>query len=234
MKWSIVLLLLTAATLLAQEPAPAAVPVPVPAQATVTYLFDWPQGVPWTKFSIDVQSDGRAHFNGTPHPDANNSDTDPVLQDFNMVPGNRERIFELTQKLNYFQGDMDAHIKRIAQTGQKTLRYQSPQAHSTATFNYSQNPDVKELLQLFTGIATTIDYGRKLEFQYRFDKLGMAQCLKELEQGKADHQIAELHLINPILQKIADDPNVMNIARESAQRLLKSQTAPAAPVYVSR
>jgi hypothetical protein len=233
MKWSIVLLLLvTAATLPAQEAAPAAV-LP-PAQATVTYLFDWPQGVPWTKFFIDVQSDGRAHFNGTPHPEANNSDTDPVQQDFIMVPGNRERIFELTQKLNYFQGDMDAHIKHIAQTGQKTLQYQSPQAHWTATFNWSQNPDVKELLQLFTGVATTIDYGRKLEFQYRFDKLGMAQCLKELEQLKADHDVAELHLINPILQKIADDPNVMNIARESAQRLLRSQTAPAAPVYVPR
>ncbi len=233
MKWSIVfLLLLTAATLPAQEPPPAA--VPTFAQATITYRFDWPQGAPWTKFSIDVQADGRAHFNGTPHPEANNSDTDPVQQDFTMVPGNRERIFDLTQKLNYFQGDLDAHIKHIAQTGQKTLRYQSPQAHSAAAFNWSQNPDVQELVQLFTGVATTIDYGRKLEFQYRFDKLGMAERLKELEQLKADHEIAELHLINPILKKIADDPNVMNIARESAQRLLKSQTAPAAPVYVPR
>jgi hypothetical protein len=233
MKWSIVLLLLLTASILpAQQPAPAA--VPAIAQATVTYLFAWPQGIPWTRFSIDVQSDGKAHFSGTPHPEANDSDTDPVQRDFIMVPGNRERIFELTQKLNYFQGDLDAHIKHIAQTGQKTLQYQSPQAHSTATFNWSQNPDVKELLQLFTGIATTIDCGRKLEFQYRFDKLGMAQRLKELEQLRADHEVAELHLINPILQKIADDPNVMNIARESAQRLLKSQTAPAAPVYVPR
>ena len=207
--------------------------MPAPAQATVTYLFDWPQGVPWTKFSIHVQSDGKAHFNGTPHPEADNSDTDPVQRDFMMVPGNREGL-QLTAAVNHFQGDLDAHIKHIAQTGQKTLRYQSQQAHTTTTFNWSQNPDVKELLQLLTGIATTIDYGRKLEFQYRFDKLGMAQRLKELEQAKADHEVAEVHLINPILQKIADDANVMNIARESAQRLLRSQTAPAAPVYVPR
>jgi len=233
MKWSIIfLLLLTASTLPAQAPAPAA--VPAPAQATITYIFDWPQGIPWTKFSIDVQSDGSAHFNGTPHPEANNSDTDPVQQDFTMSPGNRERIFDLAQKLNYFQGDLDAHIKHIAQTGQKTLQYHSPQVRGTATFNWSQNPDVKELTQLLTGVATTIDYGRKLEFQYRFDKLGMAQRLKELEELKANQEVAELHLITPILRKIADDPNVMNIARQSAQHLLKSQTAPPAPIYLPR
>ena len=39
-------------------------------------------------------------------------------------------------------------------------------------------------------------------------------------------QIAELHLIAPILRKIADDPNVMNIARESARHLLQSKTVP--------
>ena len=233
MKWSnVFLLLLTASTLSAQAPAPAA--VPAPAQATITYIFDWPQGIPWTKFSIDVQSDGKAHFNGTPHPEANNSDTDPVQQDFTMSAGNRERIFDLAQKLNYFQGDLDAHIKHIAQTGQKTLQYQSPQAHGSATFNWSQNPDVKELTQVLTGIATTIDYGRKLEFQYRFDKLGMADRLKELEELKANQEVAELHLITPILRKIADDPNVMNIARQSAQHLLKSQTAPPAPIYLPR
>jgi hypothetical protein len=233
MKWSSVfLLLLTAATLPAQAPAPAVTPAPT--QATITYIFDWPQGIPWTKFSINVQSDGKAHFSGTPHPEANNTDTDPVEQDFIMSASNRERIFDLAQKLNYFQGDLDAHIKHIAQTGQKTLQYQSSQVRGTATFNWSQNPDVKELTQLFTGIATTIDYGRKLEFQYRFDKLGMSQRLKELEELKANQDVAELHLIAPILRKIADDPNVMNIARQSAQHLLKSQTAPPAPIYLPR
>jgi hypothetical protein len=233
MTWSSVfLLLLTASTLSAQAPAPAA--TPAPAHATITYIFDWPQGIPWTKFSIEVQSDGKAHFDGTPHPEANNSDTDPVQQDFTMSASNRERIFDLAQELNYFQGDLDAHIKHIAQTGQKTLQYQSPQVRGTATFNWSQNPDVKELTQLFTGIATTIDYGRKLEFQYRFDKLGMADRLKELEELKANQEVAELHLITPILRKIADDPNVMNIARQSAQHLLKSRTAPPAPIYLPR
>ncbi len=70
----------------------------------VTYLFDWPQGIPWTKYSITVQSDGKTHFSGTPHPDDKDTDTDPVEQDFTMWENNRQKIFELAQKLNYFQG----------------------------------------------------------------------------------------------------------------------------------
>jgi hypothetical protein len=78
------------------------------------------------------------------------------------------------------------------------------------------------LTRLFSAIALTIDYGEKLTFQYRFDKLGMEQRLKELEQARADHDAAEFSLIAPLLQKIANDPNLMNIARESAKRLLDS------------
>ena len=226
----LVLYFLATFTLAAQE-APAN-PALSPAQATVTYIFDWPQGIPWTKYSIEVRSDRKAHFDGVPHPEANNNDTDPVEQDFTMSETNCQTIFGLAQKLNYFQGDLDAHIKHIAQTGRKTLRYESPQARGSDTFNWSENPDVKELTQLFSGIANTIDYGRKLEFQYRFDKLGMAQRLKELEGLRADQQIAELHLIEPILRKIADDPNVMNIARESARHLLQSKIVP--PINLTR
>jgi hypothetical protein len=40
-----------------------------------------------------------------------------------------------------------------------------------------------------------------------------------------------LEIIGPILHKIADDPNMMNIARQSAQRLLGTigQAGTAAP-----
>jgi hypothetical protein len=191
-------------------------------QAAVTYLFDWPQGIPWTKYSIIVQADGTARFTGTPHPDDSNSDTDPVEQDFTMSGANRERVFELAQKLNYFQGDFDAHIKHIAQTGRKTLEYQSSQVHGSSTFNYSQNADVQELANLFSGIATTVDYGRRLAFQYRFDKLGLDQRLKELVDLQANRESRELHIIAPILRKIANDPNMMNIARQNAAHLLQS------------
>ena len=70
-----------------------------------------------------------------------------------MSETNCQKIFGLAQKLNYFQGDLDAHIKHIAQTGQKTLRYSRRKRMVPPLINWSQNPDVKELTQLFSGIA---------------------------------------------------------------------------------
>lgn len=219
-------LLLTTTSLIAQQPSASS--QPAPSGTTVTYLFDWPQGIPWTEYSITVQADGKTRFNGTPHPDDKDADTDPVAQDFTMWENNRQKIFELAQKLNYFQGNYDAHIKHIAQTGSKTLQYHSPQVHGSSTFNYSQNPDVQALTKLFSGIATTFDYQRKLAFQYRYDKLGMDQCMKELEELQSSHEVEELHVLGPMLRKIAADPNLMNIARQSARHILQKMTDPEA------
>ncbi len=142
-----------------------------------------------------------------------------------MSETNRQKVFDSARKLNYFQGDFDSHLKHIAQTGAKTLMYKSAQVQGSSTYNYSQNPDVQQLTQLFLGLATAIDYGRQLAWSYRYDKLGLDQLLRELEDLQAGHQIEELTAIEPILRKIADDPNLMHISRQSAQRLLKTISA---------
>jgi hypothetical protein len=139
-----------------------------------------------------------------------------------MSEVNRQKIFELSQKLNYFHGDFDSHLKHIAQTGRKTLEYRSPQIQGATTYNWSQNADVEELTKLFEAIAMTIDYGRKLAFQYRFDKLGMDERLKELQDLQASHEVEEIGIIAPILRKIVNDPNMMNISRQTAKHLLQT------------
>ena len=219
MKRLLAFVLLLTLTALAQQPSAA--PASAPAQASVQFSFDWPQGIPWQKYIIEVQLDGKSHFDGTPHPDGTN-DTDPVQQDFTMSDANRLKVFELTQKLNYFRGDFDSHLKHIARTGEKSLLYRSPQISGSTTYNWSQNADIQELTKFFQGVALTIDYGRILAFQYRFDKLGMDQRMKELEDLQANHGVEELAIIAPILRKIASDSNLMNISRESARHLLAS------------
>jgi hypothetical protein len=190
-------------------------------QPAVTFNFDWNQGIPWQTYTITVQADGTTHFQGTPTPDtASGSDTDRFQQSFTMSGPNRTKIFSLAKKLNFFQGDLDSHLKRIAQTGNKTLVYQAATVHGSSSYNWSQNTDVQELTRLFTSIANTIDYGRKLAFGYRYDKLGLDAQLKELEGLRARHYAEELNAIEPVLRKIADDPNMMNISRQTAQQLL--------------
>src|SRR5271167_1465067 len=116
-------------------------------QALVEFNFEWNEGIPWQSYSIQVQVDGKTHFDGIPNP-SQGGDTDPVQQDFAMSEANREKTFDLARKLDYFRGDFDSHLKHIAQTGAKTLVYKSAQVHGSTTFNYSQNPDVQQLTQL--------------------------------------------------------------------------------------
>jgi len=198
-------------------------------EGTVTFRFVWNDGIPWQKYSIAVEPDGRTRFDGIPAPDENTSQPDPFQQDFIMSDANRRTVAELARKLDAFRGDYDSHLKKIAQTGSKTLEYRSATVQGSTTYNYSQNADVQQLTHLFQGIATTMDYGRRLAFQYRFDKLGMDERLKQLEDLQASHGVEELQIIAPMLRKIWNDPNLMNISRESARRLLVTIEPPANP-----
>jgi hypothetical protein len=221
-RFALAALLFSLSVLAQQAPPPAA------DQASVWFKFEWSEGIPWQSYSIQVQANGETHFKGSPNP-SQRGDSDPVQRDFVISETSRQQIFESARKLNYFRGDFDPHLKHIAQTGAKTLAYKSAQVQGSSTYNYSQDPTVQSLTRLFLGLATTLDQGRKLAWQYRFDKLGLDQQLRELEELQTGHQVEELTVIEPILRKIADDPNVMHISRQSARHLLKTIGGPAAP-----
>jgi hypothetical protein len=204
--------------------------LPQPTGAYVVFKFDWDQGRPWVTYTITVDDVGNAHFEGVGSP-VESGDGDSFSQDFTMSDANRQKIFELVKKADYFQGNFEGKQKNIAKTGEKTLAYHGKGdaegqavSHSTA-YNYSPNNDIQVLTRLFQSIALTLDFGRKLAFQYRFDKLGMDDRLKSLQDMQASHFVEELQAIEPILQKIATDPNVMNIARVTAKQLLNSAGA---------
>jgi hypothetical protein len=206
-----------------------------PTGARVTFKFDWEQGRPWLRYSIAVDDAGTTHFEGTGNP-IESGDGDTFSADFAMTEANRQKIFELAKKLDYFQGNFEAKQKNIAKTGQKTLEYDGlgdgsgQTIRHASTYNYSSNSEVQELTRLFQAIAATVDYGRKLEFQSRFDKLGMDAQLKSLQDMQASHYVEELQAIEPILQKIADDPNMMHINRVTAKQLLKTMGIGGIPI----
>jgi hypothetical protein len=212
---TLIILLAILPSLHAQQTAPAK---DVP---NVTFKLNWNQGRPWVDYTITVSENGATHFTGTSNP-AENAGDEAFQQDFTMTEANRRKIFDLAKATNYFEGQFETKQKNIAKTGTKTLEYHSPTVNNSVSFNHSPNPHVQQLTKLFQSIATTLDYGRKLSFQYRFDKLGMDACLQQLTDLQAGGFVEELQAIEPILRKIADDPNLMHIARTQAKQLLKS------------
>jgi hypothetical protein len=102
----------------------------------------------------------------------------------------------------------------------KTLAYKDAQRNSAATYNYSTNPAVQLLTEVFQNLSTTLEFGRRLEFYHRYQKLALDAELKRMEEMAKDHNLEDLSAISSILQQIANDQSVINIDRARAQRLL--------------
>ena len=96
----------------------------------MVFKFDWDQGQPWVRYTISVDDAGNTHFEGVGNP-IESGDGDAFQQDFTMSSANRQKIFELARKTDYFQGNLEAKQKNIAKTGEKTLEYHGRAAAET-------------------------------------------------------------------------------------------------------
>ena len=192
-----------------------------PRVPTVTFTFDWPSIEPH-RYIISVDSSGDAAYQSwMAEPTAEQSIAgEPYMLKFTVSAATRDRIFALARQLNYFNGDFDYRKHRIAFTGDKTVAYADPDKQFETRYNWSENPGINELTALFQGISTTIESGRRLTRLHRFDRLGLDEELKNLELVAVEHQATELEIIAPILEKLAEDPGVMNIARQRARHIL--------------
>lgn len=193
---------------------------PVP---TITYENYWQAARPQS-VTITAKSDGpTTYLSRNPDvPAGSDRAQDPDYHvDFTMSAGNRKKIFQLAEKANYFHGDFDFHKHAMANTGRKTLTYADVQRHFQTVYNYSDNKAIQEITAIFQNISTTMEHGRRLAFMQKYDKLGLDAEMKATENDARNHQLAEIQAIAPVLQNVANDPTVLNIARQSARRVLK-------------
>lgn len=215
------ILLLTSSGLLAQVPVleprrPADKQPPV---ITFEFVLD---GARPPHYGLAVEATGRAAYrsdDSVPETKGEESGT-PYLVKFMVSSNNAERIFELAKALNYFQGDFDYRGGRIANMGAKTLTFKNGEVEHAATYNYSQNQNLQQLTTLFQGIANALEYRRRLERLYRYDKLGLEAELKAMEDDVKRNYLAELQVDESILKQIVGDSSVMNISRRRAESML--------------
>jgi len=220
-------LLAACAAMHAQAPQLEPPPPQHPAVSTVTFTFDWPSIEPH-RYVIAVDSSGGAAYqswtaDSTAEP---SSADDPYLLKFTVSAATRDRIFALARQLKYFNGDFEYHKHPVAFTGDKTLAYADPDKRYETRYNWSENPDIDELTALFQGMSTTLESGRRLERVHRFERLGLDEELKNLEHSALEHRATELQAIAPILVQLAQDPVVLNIARQRARHILQIAGVP--------
>jgi hypothetical protein len=190
-----------------------------PVLPAVTFSCDFPGSDP-SHYAISVSSDGRASYVSNGKLTRDSESAEPFTIDLNMSQATLTRIFDLTKKAHYFEGEIDSKKKNIASTGQKTLTYKDAQRNTSANYNYSMVPAIQELTRLFQDLSITVEFGRRLEYDHRYQKLALDEELKQMNDTSAHGELGDVAVIAPILKKIVDDPSVVNGARARAQRLL--------------
>ncbi|HYL11646.1 MAG TPA: hypothetical protein VEV41_01330 [Terriglobales bacterium] len=193
-------------------------------QATVTFTLDFPGSTP-DHYSIAVESTGQASYiSGGEEKDGTESD-ESFHYDFTISAPNRARIFDLAARARYFTGDIDYSKHAVANTGTKTLSYKDPQRSTRATYNYTTNQPVQLLTTLFQNISSTLEFGQRLQFEHKYQKLALDEELKRMEEAAKLNSLEELQAIAPILKRIIADASVINVTRARAERLLAKSAA---------
>jgi hypothetical protein len=197
----------------------------------IRFTLDFPTSDP-THYEISVSPDGHGHYSSkyrtedaasataSQNAGVDHDATELYETEFVASSATAAHIFDVARQAHYFAGKVDSGNKHLAFTGAKTIAYDAPGQSAKATFNYSSDPAVQDLTDTFQDMSACLEFGRRLEYDFRFQKLAMEEELKNLEDEVNEGRLKQMFVIAPVLQKIEDDPAAMKVSRARAQRIL--------------
>jgi hypothetical protein len=191
--------------------------------ATITYRRVFRGSTP-EFIEIKLSEDGTASF------DIRQSSEDADPRPFQVSAPVQAKIFALAGELHNFEGvDLDVH-RRVADLGQKTLRYEKGGQVHEAQFNYTINHSATQLQTIFEGLAQQLEDMDLLQQRLKYDHLGVNDALVQFEMHLNQRILPEPERLLPVLDNIAADSRLVDVARERAralaQRIRTSQATP--------
>ncbi len=123
-------------------------------------------------------------------------------------------------------GKCETKSKNIAKTGEKTIRYEIADKTAECTFNYSDDAGLMGAAATFQAIAETMQRGKRLEHDLRYDRLGLDAEMESLINAQKAGSAIEIGNIAPVLQALVEDDHVIDRVRRRAARLLQDAGSP--------
>ncbi|MGB6401794.1 MAG: hypothetical protein WBF26_03015, partial [Candidatus Sulfotelmatobacter sp.] len=80
---------------------------------------------------------------------------------------------------------------------------------------------VQQLTTLFQNMAATLEYGRRLAYYHRYQKLALDDELKRMQTQAQNNELNEIQSVAPVLREILEDSSVMNVVRARAKELIE-------------
>jgi hypothetical protein len=187
-------------------------PVSAAGEAVITYRKVFKGSVP-ESVEITISEAGKCTY------DIRQLAEDPKAQEFEVGQQIRDKIFSLAKELNYFRNqDLDVH-RKIANLGAKTFRYEKDGVANETTYNYTLNTPATQLQQIFEGLSYQQDHMQTLQRTLKYDRLGLYDALGYLQADLDNGVIPEPEHLLPVLEQIANDSHVIEIARSRARAI---------------
>jgi len=187
--------------------------------ATVTFQFDFPGSDPG-HYRVSVDATGHASYKSNGKLNDQSEPAESFHMEFTLKSATCSRIFDLARKAHYFKGKVDSGRQGLASTGAKILSYDDGGTSTTAEYNFSPIAAVQQLTDLFQSLSSTLEFGHRLDYYHRYQKLALDDQLQQMEASLSPSDPIGMEAIAPILKQIVNDPTVLNVDRARAIRLL--------------
>ncbi len=204
--------------------AALAVAIPALADTRPVLAVDFSNpGLKPSHWVLTLFPDGSGHFRS----ERGNAPADPtegfeaanVDRDIKVSAKFADRLFEIAHQHNLFNAECESHMK-VAFQGWKKVSYRGPDGAGQCAFNYSKDKGIEWLGESLVAVAGTIVEGARLETLLQHDPLGLDREMEYLMEAFADGRVQQICSIRGILERLANDPEVMDRVRKRARSLL--------------
>jgi hypothetical protein len=202
----------------------AAVSMPAHGEDGPLFRVDFSNpGLTPSQWTLEFHPDGSGHFhsvrgNAVPQ-DFKVLEPPNINRDIQVSAKFAERAFQVAHRHKLFNSECESHLK-VAFQGTKKLTYTGPEGEGSCEFNYSRDADIQSLGDSLIAVATTIIEGARLEALLQHDPLGLDQEIQNVQEAAGDGRAQQICSIRDILERLSEDPSVMERVRKRAKALL--------------
>ena len=130
-------------------------------------------------------------------------------------------VFSLAEKLDYFKHPLESPAK-VAFMGMKIFRYENGDQKGEVRFNFSEDPQARELVDWFERMGESAEHRIELERAAKYDRLGVLKALLLLESAMDRKRLVDLDQYLPMLERIAKNESYMHTARARASEIAEA------------
>lgn len=175
-------------------------------------------------FSRDFPGSSPEYFNVTVYPDGKvvyrESLDDEAPLEFQAAEADISRLFEISEKLGYFEQPPKSAKRKTAFTGDKILRYSSEDGTTNeVAFVGTTDESVQELVDWFVRVADTEWHRINIERALQFDRLGVNKAVLLFHSALDRGRIVAPRQFLPLLQDISNNMKIVHLARSRAAGL---------------